>query len=444
MEQKGQISLVNAILGGMNIMIGAGILAVPSIITAAAGDIGILAWGVAIVFLPIVLSVMRLSQLIDRDGGIYAYSAAALGRLPGFIGGSLYYFGYTFAATAVISLLRPLMLAAFPGAFIFENLFAYYALAMSIIATLNLVSLSISNAISIPAIYLKFSPLLLVIASFPFASTYPISFDLSKIGALPGALTMTIFCFLGFEYALAIGKDIANREKNGPLAVIGAFLCTTVVYILFHIGLLKLMGAQNLLAGGVSSFANFMPIQSVMIKGGIALLVAVAIKLAYISSANGMTYGNISTLYGLAKDGLLRGSSMLSIVNSNNRPLVAGLIQFVMIFALGTLVTNVVALANLTNLAVLLVFVLSTLALLATLRKQAQCSTFDWIVGILGFCASSGLAGYSFFSLGATWAERAWAVSPLAGPVILSLLMYKPLLATINPIKPAAKQNTTF
>lgn len=444
MEQKGQISLVKAILMGMNIMVGAGILAVPSIITAAAGDIGILAWGVALVFLPIVLSVMRLSQLIDRDGGVYAYSAAALGRLPGFIGGSLYYFGYTFAATAVLSLLRPLMLAAFPDVFVLQNLFAYYAVAMSIIATLNLVSLSISNAISIPAIYLKFSPLLLVIASFPFASAYPISFDLSKLGALPGALTMTIFCFLGFEYALAIGKDIANREKNGPLAVIGAFLCTTGLYILFHVGLLKLMGAHNLITDGVSNFANFMPIQSIMIKSGVAILVAFAIKLAYISSANGMTYGNVSTLYGLAKDGLLKFSNTLSITNSNNRPVVAGFIQFAMIYALGTLVTNVVALANLTNLAVLLVFVLSTLALLATLKKQATCSAVDWIIGVLGFIASSGLAGYSFWSLGATWAERAWAVSPLAGPVILSLLMYKPATIAFNSIKPAAKQSKSF
>ena len=90
MSQTNQISLTKAVLMGMNIMVGAAILAAPSIITSAAGDMGIFAWTVSLVFLPIVLSIMRLTQLVQKDGGIYAYAQDALGRIPAFIGGSLY------------------------------------------------------------------------------------------------------------------------------------------------------------------------------------------------------------------------------------------------------------------------------------------------------------------------------------------------------------------
>lgn len=443
MEQKDQISLVKAILSGMNIMVGAAILAAPSIITAAAGEIGILAWSVSLIFLPIVLSIMRLSQLIDRDGGVYAYSAAALGRLPGFIGGSLYYFGYTFASATVLSLLRVLMLAVFPDAFLLQNIYVYYCLAIGIIATLNLVKLSVMNAIQIPAILMKFSPLFIVIGFLPFVS-HPIVLNFSKIGALPGALTMTIFGFLGFEYALALSRYIVDREKNGPRAVVGTFLCTTALYVLFHIGLLRMMGASNLVSLGVDGFPAFMPIQSIFVKMWVALLAAGAIKLSYLSSANGMACGNIMTCYGLAKDGLLKFGNFFTVTNKYDRPLTAGLIQFLMIFALGTLVPNVVALANLTNLAVLLVFVLSTVALFVTLEKQKSPAISDKIIAALGFIASSGLAGYSFFSLGSTWTGRLFEIAPLAGCVLASLLMYQPLMEKFAPIRPAAKQKTTF
>lgn len=444
MEQKGQISLVNATLKGMNIMVGAAILAAPSIITAAAGEIGILAWAVSLVFLPIVLSIMRLSQLIDRDGGVYAYSAAALGRLPGFIGGALYYFGYTFATTTVLSLLRILMLAAFPGAFILQNIYAYYAVAVGLIAVLNLVNMAVQDAIVIPAILMKFSPLFIVIACLPLASSHTITFDFSLLPALPSALTMTIFGFLGFEYALALSRYIVNREENGPRAVVGAFLSTTVLYVLFHIGLLRLMGASNLVALGVDGFPSFLPIASVTVKTWVAILVAGAIKLSYLSSANGMAFGNIETCYGLAKDGLLKCGSFFTITNTNNRPLTAGLCQFAMIFALGTLVPNVLSLANITNFTVLTVFVLSTIALLVTLRKQPKTSSVDVIIGVLGLLASTGLAVYMFYLLGSTWTARFQEVIPLAICVGLSLLMYKSDTNNAAPITPAAKQTPSF
>ncbi len=428
----------------MNIMVGAAILAAPSIITAAAGTIGILAWSVCLIFLPIVLSIMRLSQLINRDGGIYAYSAAALGRLPGFIGGALYYFGYTFATTTVLSLLRILMLAAFPDAFVLQNIYAFYAVSVGIIAVLNLVNRSVMDAVQIPAILLKFSPLFIAIAFLPFPSSHPIVFNLSKLGALPGAMTMTIFGFLGFEYALALSRYLANREVNGPRAVVGAFLSTTVLYVLFHVGLLRLMGASNLVALGVDGFPSFLPIQSIAIKAGVGLLIAAAIKLSYLSSANGMAVGNVETCYGLAKDGLLRFGKYLTITNNNDRPLVAGFIQFGMIFALGTLVPNVLALANITNFAVLLVFVLSTIALLATLKRQASPSKFDVIIAVLGFAASSGLAAYSFMNLGATWADRVQEIIPLAFCVAASLLVYQPASNNASPLSPAAKKTNAF
>lgn len=426
MSQTNQISLTKAILMGMNIMVGAAILAAPSIITSAAGDMGIFAWSVALVFLPIVLSIMRLTQLVQKDGGIYAYAQDSLGRIPAFIGGSLYYFGYTFAAAAVISLLRMLLLVPFPEVFFIKNIFAFYAVALAIIATLNMVSLSVMSAIQIPAILLKFTPLLLVIGLFPFASGADFVFDLSKLAALPSALTMTIFGFMGFEYSLSLNRYLENKEVNGPRAVIGAFLCTAIVYILFHFGLLKLMGGANLVALGATGVPAFLPISSIVIKGAIAVFIGMAIKLSYASSANGMITGNIETFYGLAKDGLLRFADFFTITNKNGRPLTSGILQFIVVFALGTLVSNPTVLANLTNIAVLLVFFLLTVALIAVLRKQQSPSITDQVIAYLGFAMSAGLAGYSFMLLGTTMSARVNSIAPLVVCVLASLVMYQP------------------
>lgn len=433
MSQTNQISLTKAVLMGMNIMVGAAILAAPSIITSASGDMGIFAWAVALVFLPVVLSIMRLTQLVQRDGGIYAYAQDALGRIPAFVGGALYYFGYTFAAAAVISFLRALLLVPFPHLFIIKNIFAFYSLALAIIATLNMVSLSVMSAIQIPAILLKFTPLLIVIALFPFATGADFVFDLSKLAALPksqAALTMTIFGFMGFEYSLSLSRYLENREVNGPRAVVGAFLCTALLYVLFHFGLLRLMGAANLVALGATGVPAFLPISSLAFKGAIAVLIGMAIKLSYASSANGMITGNIETFYGLAKDGLLRFASFFTITNKNNRPLTSGILQFVVVFVLGTLVSNPTVLANLTNIAVLLVFLLLTIALIAVLRKQNNPSATDQIIAYSGFIASAGLSSYSFMLLGTTMSERLHSVAPLAVCVLASLLMYQP--ATIQ------------
>lgn len=435
MEQKNQISLVKAILMGMNIMVGAAILAAPSIITSAAGDMGIFAWAVSLVFLPVVLSIMRLTQLVSKDGGIYAYAQDSLGRIAAYLGGSLYYFGYTFAAAAVISLLRMLLLSPFPEIFFIKNIFAFYGVAIAIIATLNLVSLSVMSAIQIPAILLKFTPLLIVIALFPFASGADFVFDLSKLALLPksqAALTMTIFGFMGFEYSLSLNRYIENREVNAPRAVIGAFLCTAIVYVLFHFGLLRLMGSSNLVALGATGAPAFLPINSIAMKGAIAALIGLAIKLSYASSANGMITGNIETFYGLAKDGLLRCANFFTVTNKNGRPLTSGILQFIVVFILGTLVSNPTTLASLTNIAVLMVFLLLTVALISVLREQNAPSFADQIIAYTGFMASAGLVTYSFILLGSTWSQRLNSILPLAACVLVSFIMYKPLQTVKN------------
>jgi len=424
MEQKNQISLVKAILMGMNIMVGAAILAAPQIITIAAGDMGIFAWGIALVFLPIVLSIMRLTQVMANNGGIYVYAQETLGRVIGFISGSLYYFGYTFAATAVISLLRVLLLTAFPDVYIIQNLYVYFALVVGLIATLNLISRPVMEKITFPAIFLKFSPLIIAILAFPFTSGHDFVIDLSQLQNLPGALPTAIFGFLGFEYSLALNRDLENKEVNAPRAVVGTFLATTTLYLLFHYGLLYMMGSQNLAALGATGFPGFLPIGSIAIKAAIVGLVGIAIKLSYLSSANGMTGGNVETLYGLAKDKLIRGSEFLTVTNQNDRPLFAGIFQFLMIFAFGTLVPNVLALASLTNLAVLLVFALLIISFCVILRKNG--SLMDKVIATLGLSSTSGLIGYSFISLGATWSARFQSVMPLAGCVLLSMLAYQP------------------
>ena len=76
-----------------------------------AGNASFLAWLlVALVFLPIVLSLVQLSRMCPGAGGFYAYAKEGLSKTAGYYSGWMYVAGYTFAVVVEILVLRKTML----------------------------------------------------------------------------------------------------------------------------------------------------------------------------------------------------------------------------------------------------------------------------------------------------------------------------------------------
>jgi APA family basic amino acid/polyamine antiporter len=426
-KNANQISLSTAVLMSMNVMAGVGIFAAPGFMSAQAGSISFLAWPItAILFLPTVLGIARISQLLPDGGGIHDYTTQMMGRVPGFLCGMFYYVGYTFATTTVLGIFRKELLTHFPQNQLIGSPAIYFTLLLGLIYLLNVLSIRVINAIQVPAIYLKFTPLFLAILMLPITLTVcDVNVDIADVAKLPNALTFAIFSFFGFEYAVNISRNLVDREKNTPRAIVMAFVGTAILYTLFHFGTVAMMGLENLVKYSANSFPDYLPLSALpTVKKAVAWTVSLAIRSLYLTSANGMVFGNVALLHGLSEQGLIRCSSYISQVNQFARPWIATLIQCLTILLLGASVTDVSTLASTTNFAVLIVLSLTMWALFraASIKSLPQARA----LAVAGLVSAIGMLGYSWLKMGIDNAARLSAVTPLMIAIAFAMFLYQP------------------
>ena len=85
---KGKISLFTATMLNINVIVGAGILITPPIMTGLAGNMSFLGWALcALVFFPLVYCVAEAATLWSGDAGFYTFGKKGLGDTAGFVSG---------------------------------------------------------------------------------------------------------------------------------------------------------------------------------------------------------------------------------------------------------------------------------------------------------------------------------------------------------------------
>jgi len=100
----------------VNLVVGAGIFALPGIIAVQLGAAAIIAYFICAVAVALVfLCFAEIGTRITRSGGAYAYVEGAFGPFAGFIASVLLWFGYSALADAAITVLMvDIMAIAFP------------------------------------------------------------------------------------------------------------------------------------------------------------------------------------------------------------------------------------------------------------------------------------------------------------------------------------------
>jgi amino acid transporter len=90
-----KMSLFSATLLNVNLMIGAGILIGPQVMAQKAGAASFLGWPiVALIFLPIMVSIAHMALTIPGTGNVYGFARAGLGESAGFISSWSYFIGF--------------------------------------------------------------------------------------------------------------------------------------------------------------------------------------------------------------------------------------------------------------------------------------------------------------------------------------------------------------
>lgn len=302
-KNLGFFSLIALVIGNM---IGSGAFLLPASL-AKYGSIGIVAWiftTVGAIFLALIFS--RLSRMIPKVGGPYAYCREAYGNGIGFFVAYNYWIAIWAGNAAIDVALVAYLSYFFPV--LNTNHFLSFLVACAILWTLtaiNVIGVRLAGFVQVVTTVLKLIPLVCIalVGLFFIHSGHLAQFNVSgksNFSALIASAALTFWSFIGLESATVPAEDAINPEKNIPRATVLGTIIAAIVYIL---GTLVIMGVMPMsqLAQSSSPYAT----AGVMIFGHWAGIVfAIAAIIATFGTLNGwiLLHGQIP--YAAAKDDL--------------------------------------------------------------------------------------------------------------------------------------------
>ncbi len=241
-------------------MIGSGIFLLPSNL-ASIGSISLLSWlltATGAFFLAIVFS--KMSILVPKIGGPYAYAQAGFGEFIGFQTAYNYWIAIWIGNAAIVIAMVGYLVVFFP--FLKHPIYAsLVAIATVWVLTfVNIRGVKSAGQMQLVTTILKFIPILLIASMgwFYFHPSYILdSFNVSKMsdfGALSTGATLTLWAFIGLESATIPSGDVDNPKRNIPLATLLGTLIAALAYILSSTAIMGMIPASEL-AHSFSPFA---------------------------------------------------------------------------------------------------------------------------------------------------------------------------------------------
>ena len=404
----------------INIMVGSGILIGPEKIAAVAGNASFLAWLlVAAIFLPLVLTTVKMSRMCPGAGGFYAYTKEGLSKEAAYWSGWMYITGYTFVVAVEILALRSTLLGAlgpqwewFTG-----NLVLFNTVLFAITVGLNLLSLRVFSRILNTLTISKVIPIVVLILLIPFILNPSFTVTGTEVAQLPYALPMAIFGFFGFEYACSISHLVENGERNAPLAILIGFSVTSLLYALFHFGLLNLMGAPALAAHGAPMYADYITLPIPYLKALLSIIIPAASAFILFAGANGVLNANSIMMHSMAEEKLFHGWPLLVKMTSWHRPWVTIVLQGFIGWLIATLLPHIEVVGGLCNTAIVLSFILPFISLLMVQRRTGKHGS--QLLTILALIIAVTISLYSIYVLAPTVQQRLLYALPMLALLLL-------------------------
>ncbi|WP_372753230.1 APC family permease [Mariniflexile sp.] len=306
----------------INIMIGAGIFALPAVIASKMGASSVIAYifcGILIAL--IMLCFAEAGSKVTNTGGPYSYIETAFGDYAGFIGGFFAIAAMMFADAAVSNALINLLASAYP---FFENewirflsLFVlfYGLVSVNILGIKQGMGLIKFNTIA------KLIPLILLITigwknveiGNLYINTMP------SIGTLGETSLILFFAFIGCETGLIVGGEVLNPKRTIPKAIFISITAVIVIYSLIQTVCQGVLGSNlpNFKAEPLAETAKviFGPF------GFMLLLIGAAISM--FGMLSGSILNSPRVVYALARDKVIPIQALAKIHKSFETPYIA-------------------------------------------------------------------------------------------------------------------------
>lgn len=287
-------------------MIGSGIFMLPAAL-ASFGTIGLFSWVITAIGTMILAIVFaRLSRLLPRTGGPYAYCREAFGDFLGFQVAYNYWIALWVGNAAIV-----VTMVSYLGVFWPElntNHWLSFILSLSIIWLITLINIKgvkEAGRTQIITTVLKLLPLILI-ASIGLIFIHKqnlLQFNVSgksNFSALTGAATLTMWAFIGFESATVPAEYVVNPKKNIPRATIIGTSIAALVYIFSTLSVMGVMPMEQL-AHSSSPFADA---ANLMFGSWGYWVIAAAAVIACFGTLNGWILMQGQIPLAAAKDGL--------------------------------------------------------------------------------------------------------------------------------------------
>ncbi len=421
MENSGKISIAAAVLMSMNVMIGTGILFGPQLMAANAGSFSFLGWTIgALLLCPIIINVADAARMFPGEGGFFSYCRSTLGETGAFMATWSFFLGYVGTTAVQTSVIRDELIRSFNCGWIQTNPVIFYLISVITFSLLNLLSITVISRIQSSVTIIKLIPLFFVI--FLLGGYYNPNFHLEYARVLKLGLVIptSIFAFNGWEACCSIGHLIQGGSKKVPFVIFSAFGIVVLLYTIFHLSILHIMGVDNLIKFGAASFPLFLGFSAQTVNM-LNIAIAYAFMISYINSLYGVYVANVTTLHSLAHKDLIFFSKRLSQVNNLERPVAVIGIYGIIALTLSCLIADTTILIGITGLGVISSFFTTMLSLAVAFYQRKN--YLKLVQVFFGFTSCSLLLYLSFMSTGATMKIRLLKILPLLFGYIVGYVM---------------------
>ena len=297
----------------VNIVIGAGIFAVPGALAGAMGSYAPLAFlvcGIAIGSIAICFA--EGGSRMPTSGGAYGYIEAAFGPRTGYIAGTLLWFSDALACGSVSAALADVGASVLPQGLKAIGHAAVIVGVIGAIALINIAGVRHASRLINAATALKLIPLAVFLIAGAGA-LHPSNFAQTVVPTTAGfgrAVILALFAFTGMEVSLSASGEVAQPSRTIPRALAAAMICVTLTYIGIQVISQGILGPA--LANSTVPLAEGME----RIHPGLRILMLTGAALSMFGWIGSDLLGSPRILFAFARDGSL--PAMLGRLHSRN------------------------------------------------------------------------------------------------------------------------------
>jgi basic amino acid/polyamine antiporter, APA family len=345
---KGKLGLGMLIALVVGNMVGSGAYLLPATLSTI-GSISLFSWlFTCIGAISLALVFAKLSSVIPKTGGPYAYTRTGFGDFIGFQTSFCYWVSLWIGNAAIVIACVGYLQFFFPALSNPTYSFMVSLLILWVFTFVNLCGVRHAGLIQSVTVVLKLIPILVVIflgwfyfhPEFLTQSFNVVTPKVSKFSAISMAATLTLWGFVGIESATVPAGDAKNPAKNVGRATILGTILVAIIYILSS-GVVMGMIPNAVLQNTPAPFA----VAAEIIFGPIGgIIIAIGAIISCLGALNGWVLLQGQIAMAAAEDGLFPCATFFAKKNKNGVPANATIFTSVLISALlfGTMSPNLV------------------------------------------------------------------------------------------------------